>query len=235
MAFQIKSQVGLAAKLAAHKSASTVAEGQELQAPAPKAQPITYLAVNDPAIKDRIGIVFDDSVSMSGSKLREAKDGVIEFLKSCIPNQTAVALYPMGGSKFKLETNLIYLAGKVLEIELSGSTPLVVTANRLLSENTTLTRGVVFSDGQPNNPYTESLVATCKERKVPLDTVYISGSYVNEVAVAFMRKLAEDTGGTFIHLKPGVSMRNTFKYLAPCYRALLTDKSFVENLQNGKV
>ena len=232
MVFQIKSPVGLAAKLKA-ASASTIAEGSELKAPEQKAQPITYLAVTDPAIKDRLGIVFDDSVSMSGSKIKEAKDGVIDFLRNCVPNQCAVALYPMESTCHKLETNLPWLAGKVLEIEVQGYTPLVATAIKMLKQNPTLTRGIVFSDGQPDSPNTATLVAMCKERKVPLDTVYIGTEF--DDAIAFMRKLAEDTGGTFIHLKPGVSMRSTFKYLAPAYRGMLADKSFVENLQNGRV
>ena len=230
MAFQIKSPVGLAARLKAN-SASTVAEGSELSAPASK--PITYLAVTDSAIKDRLGIIFDDSGSMHGSKIREAKDGVIEFLKSCVPNQTAVALYPMNNTCYTLETNLPYLAGKTLEIEAAGSTPLVETAIKMLNVNPTLTRGIVFSDGQPDRSDTTILVSMCKERKLSIDTVYIGADY--DSAIGFMRRLAEDTGGTFIHLKPGVSMRSTFKYLAPVYRGMLADKSFVENLQNGRV
>ena len=230
MAFQIKSPVGLAARLKAN-SASTVAEGSELSAPASK--PITYLAVTDPAIKDRLGIVFDDSGSMYGSLIQEAKDGVIEFLKSCIPNQTAVALYPMNHTKYQLETNLPYIAGKTLELEATDCTPLVSTTINLVENNKTLTRGIVFSDGRPDRSDTTILVSMCKERKVPIDTVYIGRD--DDSAIGFMRRLAEDTGGTFIHLKPGVSMRSTFKYLAPAYRALLADKSFVENLQNGRV
>ena len=230
MAFQIKSTVGLAARLKAN-SASTVAEGAELKAP--EAKPLTYLSVADPAIKDRLGIVFDDSGSMSGSKLKDAQDGVIDFLRNCIPNQTAVALYPMNVMCYALETNLPYLAGKTLEIEATGSTPLVATAIKMLTVNTNLTRAIIFSDGQPDRPDTAALVSMCKERKLSIDTVYIGPDF--ESAIAFMRKLAEDTGGTFIHLKPGVSMRSTFKYLAPAYRGMLADKSFVENLQNGRV
>jgi len=228
MTFQIKQPVGLAARLRAANPTST---GAELKAP--EVKPITYLSVADPAIKDRLGIVFDDSSSMYGSKIKEARDGVIEFLRNCVPNQTAVAIYPMNDTAYPLDTNLPYLAGKVLDIQAVGSTPLVRTAIQMLGVNTTLTRGIIFSDGSPDSLFTDALVATCRERKVPLDTVYIGEDY--EGPIAFMRKLAEDTGGTFIHLKAGVSIRDTFKYLAPVYHALLTDKSFVENLQNGKV
>ena len=230
MAFQIKSPVGLAARLKAN-SASTIAEGSELSAPAVK--PITYLAVSDPAIKDRLGIVFDDSGSMCGSLIQEAKDGVVDFLRNLVPNQTASAVYGMNGIRFKLETNIPYIAGKIYEFEAEGSTPLVSTTIQMLRDNSLLSRLIVFSDGQPDRHETAELVAMCKERKVPIDTVYIGADY--DSAIGFMRRLAEDTGGTFIHLKPGVSMRSTFKYLAPAYRALLADKSFIENLQNGRV
>jgi hypothetical protein len=139
----------------------------------------------------------------------------------------------MNNTCYTLETNLPYLAGKTLEIEAAGSTPLVATAIKMLNVNPTLTRGIVFSDGQPDRSDTTILVSMCKERKLSIDTVYIGADY--DSAIGFMRRLAEDTGGTFIHLKPGVSMRSTFKYLAPVYRGMLADKSFVENLQNGRV
>jgi len=236
MTFQIKSKpTGLAAKLAAHKSASTVAEGAELAAtPKPPSAPITYLAVTDPAIKDKIGIVFDDSGSMSGSAIQEAKDGVIEFLRSCIPNTTAIAIYPMNAPAIRLDTDLPKLAAQVLTIKATDYTPLVETTIRLIEQTNGITRGVVFSDGSPDSKDTGHLVGLCKLRNVPLDTCYI-GSENNQYAIDFMRKLAEDTGGTFIHLKPGVSIRNTFKYLAPAYRAMLADKSFVNKLERGQV
>lgn len=229
-------QTGLAAKLAQAKansaSMSTVVEGAELKAP--EAKPITYLAVTDPTIKDKLGIVFDDSGSMGVIPIKEAKDGVIDFLRNCIPNQTAVALYPMNSRAYKLSTDLPSIANAVLDIKATDCTPLVATAQKMLNMNPALTRGIVFSDGSPDVSDTTALVSNCTERKLSLDTVFI-GSEANERAIAFMRKLAEDTGGTFIHLKPGVSMRNTFKYLAPAYRGLLADKSFLNKVEKGEV
>jgi Mg-chelatase subunit ChlD len=224
MAFQIKSPVGLAAKIAA-ANPSALATAQA---------PIKFLPVSATEIKDKLGILFDDSGSMRGQPLKEAKEGVIEFLRSCSPNQTAVGIYPLNGHDIKLDTNLPYLATLVQGISTSGSTPLVSKAIKILEVNKEINRLIAFSDGCPDSTFTDNLVALCKERKLPIDTFFI-GSESDTNAMAFMKKFAEDTGGIFMHLKPGVSMRATLKYLAPAFRAMLTDGAFKAQVEGGKV
>ena len=225
--FQIKQPIGLAARLAASQKT-----GVELET-TPKSKPqIAFLPTSAPEIKDKLGIIFDDSGSMSGTPLREAKEGVVEFLRSCIPNQTAVGIYPLNGGAIKLDTNLPYLATCVEGITVSGCTPFVSRCSRVLEGNSSLTRLIAFSDGSPDSFDTTLLVETCKSRKLSIDTFYIGGDY-NEYAISFMRKLAEDTGGIFVHLKPGVSMRSALKYLAPAFRAMLTDGAFKAKVEAG--
>ena len=94
-----------------------------------------------------------------------------------------------------------------------------------------LTRAIVFSDGSPDSSYTDNVVATCRENKIPVDTVFI-GNANDTIALNFMKKLAEDTGGIFMHFDPAKSnFRTAFKYLSPGFRAMLADKSFADKLQ----
>src|ERR1700688_4895332 len=78
---------GLAAKRAALK-ANMLATTGEL--PASEAE-------------HRIGIIFDESGSMMPKQLQMAKDGVEEFLRSCEPNKTAVAVYTLSNFSDNIE------------------------------------------------------------------------------------------------------------------------------------
>ena len=45
--------------------------------------------------KEKIRILFDDSGSMSGQKIKDAIDGCIEFMRNCVLNETACAIHPL--------------------------------------------------------------------------------------------------------------------------------------------
>lgn len=190
----------------------------------------------------RIGIVFDDSGSMYGSKISDAHGGVEEFIRNCDPNNTAVAVYPMnekeGIPKLSLTRKLYSVAQGVKQYQPTGGTPLFETLERMLSEEK-LTRAIVFSDGSPNggdvNYYKDIAIKSAIEKKIPTDTVYI-GDRSDTTAVTLMQELAERTGGIFLILEPGkANFRTAFKYLSPGYRAMLADKSFVDKIQSGEV
>lgn len=183
--------------------------------------------------KDRIGIVFDNSGSMGygraegSTPIKDAKAGVEEFLRSCTKDQTAVCVYPFESEPINLTLNLPAVAIMVQSIELKGSTPLVEMLQKMLSNNPSLTRAIVFSDGVPDTSNIEKVIA----KQISCDTVFI-GAENDFTGLGFMRNLAEKTGGIFLHFDPSRSnFRTAFKYLSPGLRYMLADKSFVEKLE----
>jgi hypothetical protein len=102
---------------------------------------------------DRNRIVFDDSGSMGGY-IEDAKRGMIEYLRNCIPNQTSVAVHFMNSTACdtQLESNLLKLAGDIREMNLrSGGTPFFNTLKKALEATPTLTRLIAFTDGSPTD------------------------------------------------------------------------------------
>jgi hypothetical protein len=100
---------------------------------------------------DRNRIVFDDSGSMFGS-IDDAKKGVVEFLRNCIPNQTAVALHFMNSGQIELQSDLVSLGNTLLERKLiSGGTPFFNTLKQALEAKPVLTRLIAFTDGAPTD------------------------------------------------------------------------------------
>lgn len=187
-------------------------------------------------MEHRIGIVFDDSGSMAGQPIKDAHEGIEEFLRSCEKDKTAVAIYPLNAAKLDLSSNLPAVAIMVKSIKDSGGTPLVGKTKQMLYEQP-LTRAIVFSDGSPTDYYDDSR-NPCKnyllvvEKGIPVDTVYIPDGSCDLRASAFMKKLAEDSGGIYLQLERGKSnFRTAFKYLSPGLRYMLADKSFVAKLE----
>jgi hypothetical protein len=207
---------GLAAKKAAEK-AKLVQAGETI-------------VIEPTEMKHRIGIVFDDSSSMGDKQIQDAIAGVEEFLRSCVAGETAVAIQPMNAGGLALNSNLPAVAVFTQRMRATGGTPLVLKLTDMLQANP-LTRAIVFSDGQPNSYSLEQYKKLIGFER-PVDTVYIPSGYINEEAEAFMRKLAEDTGGIYLRLESGKSnFRTAFKYLSPGLRYMLADKSFVTKLE----
>ncbi|MDR3392471.1 MAG: hypothetical protein P4L77_12140 [Sulfuriferula sp.] len=126
---------------------------------------IRYIAPGD--CPDRSRLVFDDSGSM-GNQIENAKTGVIEYLRNCIPNQTAVAIHFMNTRDWStaLNSNLLQLAQDIREAKLnSGGTPFFNTIKKALEAKPVLTRLVVFTDGSP----TDSLQAEAEEKSTIFD------------------------------------------------------------------
>lgn len=233
-AFKVKA-VGLAARKQA-LAAKLAVTGQTLE-------------INPADATHKIGIVFDDSASMSGSKIGDAHAGTEEFLRSCDPKNTAVAVYPMNrkdendifGSayhtKVPLSSKLYTTAVAIKAYQAIGGTPLFRTLMDMLTGEV-LTRGIIFSDGEPNYDdarLQDEAIALAVAKAVPIDTVFI-GHKSDTRAVEIMQTIAEKTGGIFMIFEPGkANFRTAFKYLSPGYRAMLADKSFVADLQEGKV
>jgi len=211
---------------------------------------------------DRIRIVFDNSGSMGG-QITNAKNGVVEFLRNCIPNQTSVAVHPMGTTEWKtaLRSDLPQLGKDIEECRFRlGGTPFFNTCKQALEATPILTRLVAFTDGSPtdalaadygeeldtyygsrSNPWIHSADIIIKIAKstgtgIPIDTVFFG--VANEGTSRereLLKYLSDATGGFFMVFDPAkVNFRTAFKYLAPVNRLQLTSGSFRASLERGE-
>lgn len=209
--------------------------------------------------KQKIKIFFDDSGSMHGKKIEDAKKGTIEFMRNCPPNETAISIVPLNDISLDFTCNLPNLALRVNEIRSKGSTPLyqaiqkhiVVGHDRILPN-----RCVVFSDGEPDGgmrtdynaetgTYTSKFgdmhletIKQCQDRHMMLDTCWIAPENYdkNDNALLIMKDLAEKTGGISLVFEEGkVDFKHAFPFLTPGMRHLLMDDNFRERLQKGEV
>ncbi len=211
---------------------------------------------------DRIRIVFDDSGSMSG-QITNAKQGVVEFLRNCIPNQTAVAVHFMCTKTWStaLRSDLPLLGSDIEEAQLTlAGTPMFNTMLKAVKESPLLTRMVVFTDGSPTDqlnaeeeselqPFWGSdrstwiesaniIIKLCKqfggEKCIPIDTVFFGGEYA-KAEMDLLRYLSDKTGGFFLHFNPAkVNFKTAFKYLAPVNRLMLSSGIVREEIESGK-
>lgn len=209
---------------------------------------------------DRNRIVFDDSGSMGGY-IEDAKRGMIEYLRNCIPNQTSVAIHFMNSTACdtQLESNLLKLAGDIREMNLrSGGTPFFNTLKKALEATPTLTRLIAFTDGAPTDmlsaeestevssswdtrsAWTSSAdviikIAMSIGSGIPIDTVYFgAGAKYERREMELLKYLSSKTGGYFLHFDPAkVNFAQAFKYLAPCNRLMLASASFRADVESG--
>lgn len=211
---------------------------------------------------DRNRIIFDDSGSMAGY-IQDAKKGVTEYLRNCVPNTTAVAVHFMNSGEIKLQSDLIALAVEIQEKRLdSGGTPFFNTLKKALETVPRATRLVAFTDGSPTDElqsekeepqeligYYDARINAWKasanviitiaksfdpEKCIPIDTVFF-GSQSNEREINLLKYLSDQTGGIFLHFDPAkMNFATAFKYLAPVYRAQLTDGNFRAAVERGE-
>ena len=208
---------------------------------------------------DRNRIVFDDSGSMGGY-IEDAKRGMIEYLRNCVPNQTSVAIHFMNSTAFdtQLESNLMKLAADIRETNLrSGGTPFFNTLKKALEAMPTLTRLIAFTDGVPtdelsaeesaemssrwdtSSAWTSSAdviikIAASTGAGIPIDTVYFGEDNADRREIALLKYLSSKTGGYFLHFDPAkVNFAQAFKYLAPINRLMLASASFRADVESG--
>lgn len=203
-----------------------------------------FIEPDNPAVKDRIHIIFDDSGSMNGQSILDAHAGTQEFLKNCEANKVAVAVYPMNMEPIILDTNLPKIAALVPLIKATGGTPMFVTLKSAQNTEIKATRYIIFSDGQPNHDdmdEKEPAIKTAIESKTPIDTVFISTGNTefvkNSTAYLLMKEIAERTNGIFLFFdRNKVNFRDAFKYLSPGLRLQLTaSASFKDAVEAGRI
>jgi Mg-chelatase subunit ChlD len=242
---------------AAKADAIKAARAQAAQAP--KAEDGALQKWISPAdAKERIRIIFDDSGSMS-EQIENAKEGVIEFYRNCIPNQTAVAVQMLDAKHPEIEalnTNLIEAATLLKQAAPGlGGTPLFSTSMAAFALSPKPTRMVIFTDGEagdslaseemieledgPMSAYQKRsanvLIARARELSCPIDTVFFGPEQYHEQSIALLKYLAERTGGYFLHFDPSkVNFKTAFKYLAPVNRLMLASESVRKEIESGQ-
>lgn len=214
---------------------------QRQNAPASTADPLQML--------NRIGIIFDDSGSMAGEAIEDAKEATKEFLQVCNPNDTSISLYNMGDSRYSrgdegekcielpLSSRFSEIVITITRLKASHGTPLYAKMRSMIDKEP-ITRAVIFSDGSPSSITPEQkdkLFGDYNEKKVSCDTVFIGQEHDTD-AIRTMKEIADKTGGIFLHFKQGsTTFKSAFKYLAPRYRGLLMSGDFKERLERGEV
>jgi Mg-chelatase subunit ChlD len=196
----------------------------------------------------RLAIGFDDSGSMDGQSIADAKKAVAGFLASCNPKDTSVAIVPFSyicdpeghlkAQPLTIQYDLInlYLAS----VQATSSTPLYGTMTKMM-QDFPITRGILFSDGgstdkenlaeeeeEEPNKLEQKAVLLAIERKIPFDTVSI-GAESEE-----LKHIAEVTGGVYIFFTDTSVFAKSMKYLAPKYVALLANAELKEKIQRGE-
>jgi Mg-chelatase subunit ChlD len=194
----------------------------------------------DPAtMPNRICLMLDKSSSMSTTETKGArridllKDALCNFVGRCDFKNTAIAIetFPEG-FELPLSSNLSVLQTAGFGIEASGNTPMRACVERSLSK-IPMTRGVIVSDGEATDwrrdeeHYEEEtrarvdvVLAKYKDAGIPIDCVHIASDSGGE---ALLRRIAEVTGGIYLKFTDVSAFANSFGYLTPGFRAMLTD------------
>jgi Mg-chelatase subunit ChlD len=197
-------------------------------------------------VTNRLGLVFDDSGSMSGEAIDNAHKAVKNFTDACNFTDTSIALYPLNKDNKPLTVDYDVLNLYVMGIPADGGTPLYTILLKMI-QNESITRAVVFSDGGPTDAkllspceswdskppaFAQDIIKKYNEKEISIDTIYIGiaeGSGYKE-----MQEIARLTGGIFIHFENSTSLSRNLKYLAPRYRALLANAELKEKVQRGE-
>jgi len=207
--------------------------------------------------RNKMALVPDDSGSMSGH-VENVREAMIEFLRSCKPNEDAICIHTLCARNTdleKLQTDLPKLAGAIKSMRFGlGGTPLFGTMKRVLTElDPPINRMIVFTDGSPTDSLPEAkeeqstaltiyheadanvIVRYALEKRVVIDTIFFGSEEWGGQAIVLLKYLAEKTGGLFLVFDPHkVDFRKALKYLAPVNRLMLTAGK-IKDIQEGKL
>ena len=203
-------------------------------------------------VPNRLGIIFDNSGSMgsiapSGNRaVDDAKTGVRNFLASCKSLETSVCIYPFQKEGTVLTCDYSVLNIYVAGLDANAGTPLYTTMIKLLNDQK-ITRGVIFSDGEPTDDsrYSwehdkpestkskkEQAIEAAKSKEMPFDTIFIGDKEAS--GYKEMKWIAEQTGGIFINFEDSYSLSKNLKYLSPGLRFLLANEELKKKVERGE-
>lgn len=212
----------------------------------------TMKNIDPKTVPNRIGIVLDDSGSMGYEGMQNAHKAIKGFTNSCTLTDTSIAVFPLNAKQQTLTCDYDILNAYVTGIGATGGTPVYGILYNLI-EVESITRAVVFSDGEPtdssclsgepqdNNDFyygskdpkkAMEVIAVYQRKEIPIDTIYIGPDATK--GYREMKKLAELTNGTFIHFKDMSSLSTGLKYLSPKYRALLANPEIKAKIERGE-
>jgi hypothetical protein len=200
--------------------------------------------VDAATMPNRVCLMLDRSSSMThtekGDKKRIdlLKDAVSNFAARCDFSNTSVACETFPASReLALTSNSLVVNTFMFTIEASGNTPMHACVERCIGK-VPMTRGVIVSDGEATDwyedrydryhedgqiddkPKQDDLLTKYKAAGIPIDCVHIGDSSSGE---ELLRKIAKETGGIFLKFTDVSAFSNAFGYLAPGFRAMLTD------------
>lgn len=178
---------------------------------------------------NKIALVFDDSGSMSGQDIIDAREAVNGYVSALNIADSAVAIYPLNKAKQPLTNIPGLIFAYVMGIEATGGTPIYAKLGEILLDNT-CNHAIIFSDGAPTDDDYNRSIEKFKARGIKIDTVYIGGG---ESIV--LKGIAEATGGVYLHFTDASIFKTGLKYLAPKFRAMLTSGDFKERLEKGQI
>jgi hypothetical protein len=194
--------------------------------------------VDPTTMPNRICLMLDKSSSMSTTETKGArridllKDALCNFVGRCDFKNTAIAIetFPEG-FELPLSSNLSVLQTAGFGIEASGNTPMRACVERSLSK-IPMTRGVIVSDGEATDwgrydywedeseASNDDILKKYKEADIPIDCVHIASDTRGE---GLLKHIAAMTGGIYLKFTDVSAFANSFGYLTPGYRAMLTD------------
>lgn len=93
-------------------------------------------------------------------------------------------------------------------------------ALKIALEDSETTRIILCSDGEASYPETE--VASCIERSIPIDTIYIKSTHAREEAEQLLQRISEETGGQFCTVDTAEALMQAFAALETSERLLLS-------------
>ena len=194
--------------------------------------------------KNRIGLVCDDSGSMSGEAIINAHVALSNFCQNCKPEETSLTIYPLNAAAKPLICDYDVLTIYWNSIGATGGTPLYTVLDTMI-EKEPITRAVVFSDGSPTDgrilnkenedfwgSYSskpKEIIKKYQDKEIPIDTIYIGLSDSEE-----LKEISKLTGGIYIKFTDSKSLSTSLKYLTPGLRGLLMNPEIKEKIQRGE-
>lgn len=163
----------------------------------------TFTFIRPELASERVEIVFDNSGSMAGEEIKNAKEGVTEFMKACTPNETAIRVTPVdtkshgGAQPLKFTCDLPAIVMRVQEFKAMGGTPLYSKLLNALGKGQRSdlypTRIIAFSDGSAGDGYVrrESYRGSYNDPQEPAKED--SPSHIEMVKLAKERGVPVDT------------------------------------------
>jgi Mg-chelatase subunit ChlD len=175
---------------------------------------------------NRIGLMLDVSGSMAGEKMDMLRLAGRTFLEQCSSDDTACAINTFEPSlRVNMSTEHSLNASLCHGLNCLGGTPMADAMQDML-HNEPLTRGVLVSDGQPNDQQSvRDIASDYREAQIPIDTVHIGESDQGE---ELLKYVAEITGGKYLKFTDVTSFGRSFKYLTPGFRAMLNAPNAAE-------